>query len=391
MSNTRGNSLFQTAGFRGKEPLGYDEFSKLYDTAGNTWDLLGQGGYGTVLTAIKRVHGGSVRVVLKFIRLNLKSAEDVKSALFELVITQYAPGILNSTNAMLFEGDANGPFLMLEFPRMSIDLANFLRDQRESTPSITETWRIFKGVAEGVVKLHMLNIAHNDIKPANVLIDPSGAVLADCSIARPSQVPFGCPCTVPFRPIEKFLGRRLDKKLWGEASKQSDIWALGCVVATMVGLGRGKGISPFPDRWDVKETILSHCKTVGRPSEEEYMLELCGRLGASPAFSTEIAEILRSRPEELELPEAFRAKVQNVDEEWMLEELSMALNGCLRLDPDARFTAFNLVDNEFMSLGDPTLYSVAREKFSDWCARGEAQFKDPQRHLDSILEMMREI
>ena len=83
------------------------------------------------------------------------------------------------------------------------------------------TARAVVGICDALEPLHASGLLHGDIKPANVIVEPSGAVsLIDFSLARPHGAPEGLPSgTVAFMPPELLQGDAIDHR--------ADLYALG--------------------------------------------------------------------------------------------------------------------------------------------------------------------
>ncbi|HUG63391.1 MAG TPA: serine/threonine-protein kinase, partial [Methylomirabilota bacterium] len=104
-----------------------------------------------------------------------------------------------------------------------------------------EVARIGALVAAALDDLHGRSVVHHDIKAANVILAPRGAVLIDFGIARHAELPdllaeetdepMGSPSTIA---PEQLLGER--------GNPQSDIFALGCVLYELA-----TGRAPFGD------------------------------------------------------------------------------------------------------------------------------------------------
>lgn len=106
-----------------------------------------------------------------------------------------------------------------------------------------------------------LNICHRDIKPQNLLIDPSTGVLKLCDFGSAKQLVKGEPnvsyiCSRYYRAPELIFGAT-------NYTTSIDIWSLGCVFAELL-----IGQPLFPGESSVDQ-LVEIIKVLGTPSREE--------------------------------------------------------------------------------------------------------------------------
>eukprot|EP01062_Namystynia_karyoxenos_P030153 TRINITY_DN2253_c0_g1_i1.p1 TRINITY_DN2253_c0_g1~~TRINITY_DN2253_c0_g1_i1.p1 ORF type:complete len:397 (+),score=146.21 TRINITY_DN2253_c0_g1_i1:115-1191(+) len=106
-----------------------------------------------------------------------------------------------------------------------------------------------------------LNICHRDIKPQNLLIDPSTGVLKMCDFGSAKQLIPGEPnvsyiCSRYYRAPELIFGATM-------YTTMIDLWSLGCVFAELL-----IGQPLFPGESSVDQ-LVEIIKVLGTPTKEE--------------------------------------------------------------------------------------------------------------------------
>jgi nucleotide-binding universal stress UspA family protein len=145
-----------------------------------------------------------------------------------------------------------------------------------------EVARIGAEIAKALVSIHGQKVAHLDLKPENVVLNPRGAVLLDFGLARHAELPDlltedsnVLKGSAAYMAPEQLLGIRSDPA--------SDIFALGCILyqlatgeepfgrpTTMAGMRRRlyhaapapRTINPKVPRW--LEAVIGKCMEVDR-------------------------------------------------------------------------------------------------------------------------------
>ena len=115
----------------------------------------------------------------------------------------------------------------------------------------------------GIGYVHQMGICHRDIKPQNVLIDPTKGTLKICDFGSAKKLVRGEPnvsyiCSRYYRAPELIFGAT-------EYGPMIDIWSNGCVIAEML---LGQPIFPGENSTDQLVEII---KVLGTPTREQIL------------------------------------------------------------------------------------------------------------------------
>lgn len=174
---------------------------------------LGRGSFGEVWAARDEVTGVEVAVKI-YAALDNSGIEDFR-LVYRNLSTLIHPNILRPDYYDVYEGH---PFLVMPLCRGSVQ-------EQVSDMSEQELWRFIRDVSSGLAYLHSHDVIHNDIKPANILINTNGDyVVSDPSIEEATAI-------VAYCAPELFMKEN------SSVSKAIDIWAFG---ATLYELATGE-------------------------------------------------------------------------------------------------------------------------------------------------------
>lgn len=155
---------------------------------------------------------------------------------------------LNHTNILRadhFDSDGNIPYLVMKF------CGGGSLDKKVGKLDDEEIMRVIRDMAEGLKYLHQSKIVHQDIKPANILIDEQGGVttyvLSDFGISSKTKTRLshsvnlknqGTSMTEAYAPPEKFSSKKEDRR----PDRKGDIFSFGISLYELV-----TGGMPFDD------------------------------------------------------------------------------------------------------------------------------------------------
>lgn len=224
--------------------LGGRMFAPGFATVADVWESLQQALAGRYVIERELGHGGSAsvylardlkisrRVALKVLAPELALAVRIERFQREIAIAAR----LNHPHILpLLEADAAGGFLFYTMPPVHGESLG-VRLSRVGRLPLAEALGIAGQIAEALEYAHGEGVIHRDIKPGNILLDPSGhAWVADFGIARaiageasePLTETGGAMGTVAYMSPEQISGTaRLDGA--------TDIYSLGCVLYEML-------------------------------------------------------------------------------------------------------------------------------------------------------------
>jgi len=224
-------------------------------------EKVGEGSCGVVFKCRDRKSGRIVAV--KKVRFSYDNSDVFgvpAAALREVALLNQLnghPNIVRIENVFLDTGARI--FIVCEF--MDLDLRRFMDEQGQLHPRRVKlyAWQMLRALGH----CHGLCIAHRDIKPQNVLVNPvSDCVkLCDFSLGRrlvvTSEVQTSLVASLWYRSPEILLG--------GDAvGMPLDVWSMGCVFGEMLQH------SPiFPGSSEI-ETLLLHFRLLGTPTEKTW-------------------------------------------------------------------------------------------------------------------------
>lgn len=138
---------------------------------------LGKGGFGRVYKVIDTY--GDVTRALKIITTDRTSTvERMKQEYRTLANLPEHPGVVKMYDGDFMEGD-RVPFLVMEFVE-GANIADLIADKKLS---VTESYQMGIGVAEGLAHLHRFSVTHGDIKPANLMWTSKTVKIVDFNVS----------------------------------------------------------------------------------------------------------------------------------------------------------------------------------------------------------------
>lgn len=253
----------------------------LFDGRYKLLKKLGEGGFSEVWL----VEDTSAQLTL-VLKVFLPSAQLDESGIemfrqeFALVYNLNHPNLLKYTYFGVCEGH---PYLVMPL------FNNGSAEDLLGNCSERKAWQFLHDVAGGLACMHEHQppLIHQDIKPANVLIDNSRFVITDFGISSNVRVMLGLSAegkstiqgTRPYMPPEKFVSNPIPLVA-------SDIWALGASLYEMLtgrlpfgGRGgeaqlEGAEIPPIPGNFsDDLKSIVYQCLSP-QPSDRPYAADL---------------------------------------------------------------------------------------------------------------------
>ncbi|MFT4263580.1 MAG: serine/threonine-protein kinase, partial [Nocardioides sp.] len=198
---------------------------------------LGRGGAGTVWLARDSVLGREVAMK----RQSGTGERDQRSGEVARREARVAARLHHPHLVTLYDlaEDDGDLWLVMEFVA-GPSLTQVVADHGPMTPD--EAARIVTGVAEGLRYIHAQGVVHRDVKPSNILLDPSGEPkLADFGIARSAeQTAATITATGAVHGSPAYLAPEI--ATGRGATDRSDVWSLGATLFHLL-----TGAPPYAD------------------------------------------------------------------------------------------------------------------------------------------------
>src|SRR5262245_47214171 len=199
--------------------------------------IIGRGGEGTLVRAVDRRHGRDVALKLRRVPGDPREAERLLIESRTLLSLRPHPGLPLARDDF-FEGNRHA--LVMDWVE-GVDLAAVLAEHGQPGLPPSTVLRWLAPVAEALTHLHTSDppVVHGDVKPANLVLTPSGRVVL---------VDFGVSSTRGLRPRGGTPGYRAPEVATGAVpTRVADVYGL---AATAFALLTGQPPSGILPTWE---------------------------------------------------------------------------------------------------------------------------------------------
>jgi predicted Ser/Thr protein kinase len=258
-----------------------DQFAHFKTAISDRYEIereLGRGGMAVVFLALDRKHNRPV--VLKVLRPEVSMTLGAQRFLREVSI---AAKLSHPHVVTLIDSDEIEGFL---FSVMAYVEGESLRERlvREGSLELGAAMEIVRQVASALDYAHSRDVVHRDVKPENILLCRSAAVVTDFGIARAiSEATEGERLTDPGIAVGTSVYMSPEQASGEiEVDGRSDVYALGCVLYELLtGEGQGRVARPARARGrDAEGSGAHHRAGAGAGARRPFRLGFGVRGGA---------------------------------------------------------------------------------------------------------------
>lgn len=222
--------------------------------------VIGSGSFGVVYQAVIPETGENVAIKKVFQDKRYKNRE------LQILKELDHPNVVKLRNYFYTQGDKpDDVYLNCVMDFIPETLSRLIRSyykQKTLVPALQlklYSYQMLKSLAY----IHALGICHRDIKPQNVLVDPSTHVLKLCDFGSAKRLVKGEPnisyiCSRYYRAPELIFGAT-------EYTPAIDVWSTGCVIAEII---IGQPIFPGESASDQLVEII---KILGTPTKQQIL------------------------------------------------------------------------------------------------------------------------
>jgi len=148
-------------------------------------------------------------------------------------------------------------------PDTSYRVMKYYNKMKQAVPMLMVKLYVYQ-LSRALAYLHSGGTAHRDIKPQNLLIDPTAQCLKLCDFGSAKKLVKGEAnvayiCSRYYRAPELIFGAT-------EYTPQIDVWSMGCVMAELL-----LGHPLFPGESGVDQ-LVEIIKILGTPTKEQIMI-----------------------------------------------------------------------------------------------------------------------
>jgi cyclin-dependent kinase 7 len=249
-------------------------------------DLLGEGTFGIVYSAIQKSTGRRV-AIKQFKRGKFKDGVDF-TAMREVKLQTE----LHHINVVeLLDVFVANDTMNLVFEILPKNLDDVIKD-KEMVLSPADIKSYMKMLLEGLAYCHAHFVLHRDLKPENLLIGSDGNVkIADFGLARvfgsPNRNMTSMVCTIWYRPPELLFGAR-------EYSGSVDIWGAGCIFAELMLR------TPYLTGLNEMDQLGKIFHALGTPTEDQWpgMASLPNYIEFTPSTPPPLSSVFSAASED---------------------------------------------------------------------------------------------
>jgi len=223
--------------------------------------MIGHGSFGAVFMA-NNSETDEVVAIKKV--LQDKRFKNRELQIMRQLVKQPHPYIIALKHHFLSKGSKSDDVylnLVLEFvPETIYSVAKKYYRTKDLMPLVQVKIYMYQ-LSRALAHLHGMNICHRDIKPQNLLVDPSRNILKLCDFGSaklliPGELNVAYICSRYYRAPELIFGS-------SDYSTAIDIWSQGCVLAELL-----LGTPIFPGTSGVDQ-LVEIIKVLGTPTKEE--------------------------------------------------------------------------------------------------------------------------
>lgn len=210
-----------------KEPTG--EISGIDKKTYNAQKIVGNGTFGVVFKAQIAESGETVAIKKVFQDKRYKNRE------LQILKELNHPHVTNLRHAFYTQGDSSDEvylnIVMDYIPGNLYEIIKYYRQSKHKVPNVLiklYSYQIFRSLAY----IHGIGICHRDIKPQNLLVNPSTHLLKLCDFGsakrlQPNEPNVSYICSRYYRAPELIFGATF-------YDCAIDVWSAGCVIAEMI-------------------------------------------------------------------------------------------------------------------------------------------------------------